>query len=151
GWVVRDRGARQAQLAANVRMALADALRFQKEGKWPEALAAARWAETLVQNGAAEPGVAEQVRALLVELTEQEATGRLLARLEEIRFLQADVNLREDRFALEDTMPSYREAFWSYGLQAEITTPADASALLQRQPALVQSIVAAALDHWLIL
>jgi serine/threonine protein kinase/Flp pilus assembly protein TadD len=149
GWVVRDRAARQARIVADLQVVLAEAQRARREGKWPQAQAAAKRAEALLNDGAADQALAQRVRDLLRELAEEEADGQLVARLEELRLLQADV--KENRFVLERALPDYRQAFHSYGLRADALTPAEAAALLLRRPLAVRATLVAALDHWLIL
>jgi tetratricopeptide (TPR) repeat protein len=151
GWVVRDRAARQARIRADATAAVGEAQRYQRDGQWPKALAAARQAEALLPDGADDPDLAGRVRELLRELAEQEADGRVTAALEEIRLRQAAVHGRENRFALEESLPEYRRAFAEYGVRVEEKTPRQAAALLRRRPAAVRAILLAALDHWLIL
>jgi serine/threonine protein kinase/Flp pilus assembly protein TadD len=151
GWVVRDRAARQAQAAADLRAALEEAQRSQGEGKWPQAQAAAKRAEALLRDCEAEPALAGRVRDLVRELDEQEADDRLVAELEAVRLRQAAVVVKEDRFALDEALPEYRQAFKDYGLRAEATPPEEAAALLRRRPPPVRGAALAALDHWLIL
>src|SRR5207302_7516664 len=45
GWVVRDRAARQARVAADLQAAVTEAQQSRGEGNWPRAQAAARRAE----------------------------------------------------------------------------------------------------------
>src|SRR5262249_21557134 len=111
----------------------------------------ARRAEALLEDGAAEPELARQVQDLLGELAEEAADRRLVARLDEIRLLQAEVNVQEDRFVLDSALPEYRPAFQDYGLRAGTTAPDEAAALLRRPPPAVRGAAVAALDHWLIL
>jgi serine/threonine protein kinase/Flp pilus assembly protein TadD len=151
GWVVRDRAARRARMSAEADAALQEAERCQREGKWPQALAAVRQAEALLRNDEAETELSQRVQGLLREVAEQEADGHLTAALEEIRLRQAAGHGRESRFALEETLPEYRQAFREYGLRAETMTSAQAAALLRRRPEAVRAILLAALDHWLIL
>jgi serine/threonine protein kinase/Flp pilus assembly protein TadD len=151
GWMVRDRAARQGKIAAAVASALDEARRFQGDGKWPQALAAVRRADALLQDGAAAPALAAQVQDLLHELSEKEADAQLIARLEDVRLLQAELNAKEDRFALEESLPQYQRAFCRYGLRADTTSPQEAAARLRRRPPAVRGILVAALDHWLIL
>jgi serine/threonine protein kinase/Flp pilus assembly protein TadD len=151
GWVVRDRAARQARTAAAVQAALEEAQRSHREGHWPQALAAAQRAEALLPDGAADPAVAERVQALLRELAEEEADGRLVARLNELRLLQAEVNVRENRFVLERALPEYRQAFGDYGLRVDVMAPEEAAARIRGRPSAVRATLVAALDHWLIL
>jgi serine/threonine protein kinase/Flp pilus assembly protein TadD len=151
GWVVRDRAARQAKLTADLQAAWDEAQRSRQEGRWPQAQAAAKRAEALLQDGADEPTLAGQVKDFLGELAQEEADRRLVDGLEKIRLGQAEVNLKENRFALEEALPEYRRVFLTYGLRAETVTPEEAAALLGRQPAAVRGTALAALDHWLIL
>jgi serine/threonine protein kinase/Flp pilus assembly protein TadD len=149
GWIMRDRAARQAKRTADVQAALKEAQRFQEEGLWPQAQAAAKRAEVLLQDGTAEPALAERVQSLLRNLAEQEADVRLVARLEAIRLRQADV--KDDRFVLDRSRVEYQQAFGTYGLRRDVTTPEQAAAVLRRRPPSVQSTLLAALDHWSIL
>jgi serine/threonine protein kinase len=151
GWVVRDRAARQAKMAGDLQAALDEGLRSRREGNWPQAQAAAKRAEALLQDGAANPELTEQVQGLLRELAEEEAYRRLIVRLEEIRLRQADVRAGENHFALEMALPEYRHAFRKYGLSVETTAPEEAAARLGRRPRAIRGILVAALDHWQIL
>jgi tetratricopeptide (TPR) repeat protein len=151
GWVVRDRAARQVQDAADLHAALEEVQRSRREGRWPQAQAAAQRAEALLRNGAAEPALARRVRGLLRELAEEEADRRLVARVEEIRLLQAEVNVKDNRFVLERAIPEYRQAFGDYGLRADGMEPAEAVALLRRRPPSVRGTLISALENWLIL
>jgi serine/threonine protein kinase/Flp pilus assembly protein TadD len=150
GWVVRDRAARQAKLASDVQTAQDEAQRFLGEGKLPQAQAAAKRAEALLHDGAADPHLAERVQSLLRELAEEEAVGRLIDQLRELRLRQAGVNAKENRFLVNRSRPDYQQAFRSYGLGME-KTPEDAAARLQSRPEPVRATLVAALDHWLIL
>jgi tetratricopeptide (TPR) repeat protein/predicted Ser/Thr protein kinase len=152
----RDQAVRQAANSRDVHEALAKAaaLREQarsggEQGKWTEARAVARRAEGLAQAGPVDPGLAERVGDLLHKLDEEEADRRLVARLEEIRLLQAEVNVKEGRFAMELALPEYRRAFAGYGLRA-MEAPAAAARIRGRPPA-VRGALVAALDHWLAL
>ena len=88
-------------------------------------------------------------RSLLRTLAEQEADVWLIARLEAIRLRQANVN--DDRFALPQSRVEYQQAFGTYGLRMDVTTPEQAAAVLGRRPPSVRSTLLAALDHWSIL
>jgi serine/threonine protein kinase/Flp pilus assembly protein TadD len=149
GWILRDRAARRNKIAGDLQTLLQEAQRFQKDGNWPQAQAAAKRADALLQEETADPALAERVQGLLRDLAEEEADGRLVARLEELRLLQADVN--KDSFVLERALPDYREAFADYGLQVTTVPPEEAARLLRSRPPAVRGILIAALDHWLIL
>jgi len=149
GWIVRDRAARQARRTADIQAAVKEGQRFQEEGLWPQALAAARRAEVLLQDGTAQPALAGRVKSLLRDLAEQEADVRLVARLEAIRLRQADV--KDDRFVLPESHVEYQQAFGTYGLRMGVTAPEQAAEVLRRRPPAVRSTLLAALDHWAIL
>jgi tetratricopeptide (TPR) repeat protein len=151
GWIVRDCAAWQAKIVTDVEAALDEAQHYQKEGKWPQAQAAAKRAEFLLEEGAAEPDLAERVQNLLRELADKEAEGRLLTNLENIRCLQAEVNVDEDRFVLERAFPEYGRVFGEFGLSADTTSAEEAATPLRRLPPAVHGPALAALDHWLIL
>jgi serine/threonine protein kinase/Flp pilus assembly protein TadD len=149
GWFVRDRAARQARIAGDIQTALKEAQQSRSEGKWPQAQAAAQRAQTLLQDGTTDPALAEQVHGLLRELAEDEADDRLVARLEQLRLLQAEV--KNEVFFLQRALPDYRQAFHDYGLLPDTMTPEEAAAQLLRRPAAVRGTMVAAIDHWLIL
>jgi tetratricopeptide (TPR) repeat protein len=110
----------------------------------------ARRAEGLAAGGPVEPGLAERVGALVGELDEEVADRQLVARLEEIRLLQAEVNVKENRFALERALPEYRQVFKDYGLPPG-GAPEAAAARLRGRPGAVRAAVVTALDEWLAL
>jgi serine/threonine protein kinase/Flp pilus assembly protein TadD len=149
GWIVRDRAAQQARRTADIQAALNEAQRFQEEGLWPQAQAAAQRAEILLRDGTAEPALAGRVKSLLRNLAEQEADVRLVARLEAIRLRQAE--MEGDRFFLARSRFEYQQAFGTYGLRMDVTTSEQAAAVLRRRPPSVRSTLLAALDHWSIL
>src|SRR5262249_56747003 len=103
------------------------------------------------EDGPVDPGLADQVGALLRELKEEQADRRVVARVEEVRLLQAAADVKKNRFALERALPEYREVFADYGLRAGSTEPAEAAARIRRRPAEVRDAVVAALDDWLAL
>jgi tetratricopeptide (TPR) repeat protein/predicted Ser/Thr protein kinase len=150
----RDQAIQQAVRSRDVRDALAraQALRNQAResnpAKWAEAREEARRAEALAEGGLVEAGLAERIAVLRCELDEEQADRALVARLDEIRLLQAEVNVKENRFAVERALPEYRQAFAEYGLRPDSTAPAEAAALLRRRPA-VRGAVVAGLDEWL--
>jgi serine/threonine-protein kinase len=151
GWVVRDQAAQQAKRTSDLREALDKAQRAKAEGKWPQAQAAARRAEALLDDGAAEPAVVHRVRALLQELADEDADRQIVVRLEALRLRQAETNIKENRFSVADALPDYRRAFRDYGMEAQTLAPAAVAARLQHRPPAVRNPVLAALDHWLIL
>jgi len=141
GWVMRDRAARQTQIENAVEIAVQDARQFQMEGKWPEAQTSASRASDLLKDGQW-PGLAERVHALLADC-------RLVTRLEEIRLLQADVDAKKNRFALDRALPEYRKAFKEYGLDFSTMSTMEAAALLQARAPAVHATLVVALEDWL--
>ena len=91
GWIMRDRAAQRARLTAQLDAFAEESQRLQKEGKVPQAQAAAARAEALLPYGAADPAVAQRVKALVRELAEEQADVVLLKSLEAVRLRQADV------------------------------------------------------------
>jgi serine/threonine protein kinase/Flp pilus assembly protein TadD len=151
GWIVRDRVARQSRAASELQAALTEAQRLREEGKWPQAQSAARRAAALLDEAGAGPALIDDVQDLVGELSQQESDARLIASLEEMRLLHADIDARESRFMFERVLPDYRQAFRTYGLPCDSLTPEQAADRIRRRPGSVQGIVVAALDHWLIL
>jgi tetratricopeptide (TPR) repeat protein len=151
----RDQVVGQARRSREVHDALTRAVLLRQEarsagglGKWAEARAMARRAEALAESGPVEPGLPERIAVLLRELDEEQADRTLVARLEEIRLLQAEVKVKGGGFALERAFPRFRQAFADYGWQPASTKPAEAIDLLRRRPA-VRSAAVAGLDDWL--
>jgi serine/threonine protein kinase/Flp pilus assembly protein TadD len=151
GWVVRDQSARQAKKTADLQAALKEARQLRGEGKLPQAQAAAQRAEAYLHEGAGGPDLAGEVKALLGELAEEEADGRLTATLKKMRLRQAETDVRDNSFLLTRARPDYQEAFRSYGLGMETMTPQEAATRLRSRPPVVRATLMAALDHWLIL
>src|SRR5262245_40466027 len=163
---LRYQAVQQAHRSQEVREALGRATKLREQAwsrqpgepgasatgqEWAEARAEARRAEEAAKRGPVDPGLAEQVEALLGELNEEEADRRLLDRLEEARLQQTELNVKEGRFAPERALPEYRRAFADYGLRHDSTDPAEAVARLRHRPAAVQSTAVAGLDEWLFL
>jgi serine/threonine protein kinase/tetratricopeptide (TPR) repeat protein len=148
GWIVRDRSAQRARLAADLQSALDESERYRADGQWPRAQAAAKRVEELVRDGAADAKLTEWAQGLLRDLAEEDSDRRLLARLEEMRLLQTEV--KDGEFDLQRALPDYRQAFQDYGLGPD-RAPGEAAARLLGRPERVRGTLMAALDHWLIL
>jgi serine/threonine protein kinase/Flp pilus assembly protein TadD len=151
GWVVRDRAAHRAKLATQLSTTLDEMQRSRAEGNWPQARASARRVEDLLYEGAAEEAMAARARSLLGDLAEQEADHRLVARLEEIRFAQAEVDETTDNFRIAASFPDYQRAFRDYGLCPDAMTLEQAVERLGRESPKVRDTVMGSLDHYLIL
>ncbi|MGO9922994.1 MAG: protein kinase domain-containing protein [Isosphaeraceae bacterium] len=148
GWIMRDRAARQAKLNDDLDAAVEESQRLQKEGKWPQAQAAAVRAEALLRDGAALPAGAERVRGLLRKLADEQLDVGFFASLEAIRGREAEV--RDDHFVMH-WRKFFEQAFIAYGLHRDAMAPEEAARAISRREPGVRGTVLAALDHWLIL
>jgi tetratricopeptide (TPR) repeat protein len=137
GWIVRDRAARRARIATDVQAALAEARRFQKEGRWPEGQAAARRAEALLASGGGDPELQQSVRTLLADL-------RMVAQLEDIRILRSSV--KDGYFNAEGADRAYAAAFRNDGIDVEALDSREAARRLRARAIRIE--LAAALDGW---
>jgi serine/threonine protein kinase/Flp pilus assembly protein TadD len=137
GWVMRDRAAQQARTAAEVRAARQEARRFQGQGKWPEARAAARRAQALLDSG----GGGDELRRSVHELRDD---LRMVRRLEEIRTLRSRV--KDGHFDDEGADRRYAAAFHNYGMDVETLDPSEAARRIAARAIRVE--LAAALDDW---
>src|SRR5689334_5030602 len=82
GWTVRDRAARQANVAGQVESILDEVDRLEREQKWPDALTAVRRAEAAAAGGQADTATAQRVRQRLKDL-------EFIDRLDQIRMKRA--------------------------------------------------------------
>ncbi len=129
----------RAAAEREVEVALDDAERLQEEGKWPEALLAARRAEPLLAAGLVKDSLRERVRERLADL-------KMIARLDDI-FLQMNVlNQGKVDFAAAD--PNYEKAFQDYGIDVLRLGPAAAAERIRTKA--ISKDLAAALQHWAI-
>ena len=136
----REREARRAKLAGHVELILSEIERLQREQKWPEALAAARRAEAAAAGGEADAATAQRVRQRLKEL-------EFLDRLEQIRMQRAtEVDGKFDNAGADR---NYARAFRDYGVDVEALPVETSIDRLKARPALVISL-AAALDDWVL-
>lgn len=149
GWVVGDRTARRAKAAADLRAAVEEAQQWRREGQWPRALAAARRAEAMLDDGGAGPALAESVRVLLAELAEEEADARFVGLLDKIRLAQTEVDVDRSRFVIEKALPEYRRVFGESGFLPGALSPGEAAAMVRRRPEAIRQALVASLDHWL--
>src|SRR5262249_38597515 len=113
----------QAELTREAEEALSQAtsLRAQARaegstGKWAEARAQARRAETLLERLSDEPGLNERVHALLRDMDDEEDDRRLLARVEEIRLLRSEVGPLDIKLNYSRGAPEYQAALRAYGV-----------------------------------
>ena len=96
---------------------------------------------------AADPALTARVRALAVELTDEEADLKLIDRLRDVRLAQYEATGSARAQALK-LIRSYREAFAGRGLTPGGDEPA-AAAWVRRRPAELRERLLAGLDGWL--
>ena len=116
GWVVRDRSVRRATLAELVGRGLEDSEAMYRQGKLPEAVAAAEKAHgLLLAGGAGDTELGRQASEWLAELD-------MAARLEDWHTSALD---RADEL---ETVAGYARAFREYGIDVEALTSDEAAA-----------------------
>jgi serine/threonine protein kinase/Tfp pilus assembly protein PilF len=133
GWNVRDRAARQAAVEREVTSALKEAEQWQEQGKWPEALSAAKRAEGLLA-GSGSDELRERVHQFRKDLD-------MVLRLDDIRLLSSD------KFDFERSDQAYAQAFADYGIDVERLPADEAGARIRGRPG-VATALTAALDDW---
>jgi tetratricopeptide (TPR) repeat protein len=125
------RAQQRAAAEQEVAVGLREAARLQDEGKWPEALAAARRAEAVLAGGAVSAALEEEVRQRRADL-------EMVATLEEIRLQKASQD--------PAVGPAYAKAFREYGIDVTALDPVQAGEHIGQKGIRVQ--LAAALDDW---
>ncbi len=149
GWAVRDRaaretevarqrGERQAKVAGEVESILGEVDRLEEERKWPEALEAARRAEAALAGGEAHPATAERVHRRLKEL-------EFIGGLERIRM--EDATLDDGKYDYAERDRHYARAFREHGVDIDELPVETSIDRLKNRPALAV-VLAAALDDW---
>jgi serine/threonine protein kinase/tetratricopeptide (TPR) repeat protein len=131
----------RAVVQVEVGRILQEAATFQEEGKWPEALAAARHAEAAAMLGPTDEGLRERVRRRRADLD-------MVAKVEEIRLLNSmgSSTAKEETFDTAVRDPEYAQAFRQYGVDVVGLGPADVGARIRATS--VSVALAAALDDW---
>ncbi len=137
GWNVRDRAARQTAVEQEVKLAVKEAEQWQEQGKWPEALSAAKRAEGLLAGGGSDE-LRERVHQLRTDLD-------MVLRLDDIRLLSSE--WKDDKFDFESADQAYTQAFADYGIDVARLPADEAAALIRGRPG-VAIALAAALDDW---
>jgi tetratricopeptide (TPR) repeat protein len=110
GWVARDKAARQMVTKERVTMALEEARARHKEGKWPEALAAAKRAEALLASGGGDEEIHREVREVLADM-------QMLANLERARTRHTELSSLGWDHVVEDK--DFAQAFRDYGIDID--------------------------------
>jgi tetratricopeptide (TPR) repeat protein len=140
GWVLRDQAARRAETEREASAALEEAAQWQREGRLPEALAAARRAAWVADAGDAGAAFRQRVQARRADL-------EWVAELEEARLQMTAV--KEGHFDDELGDRLFAEAFQKAGLDVEAVPAAEAAERIQQSS--VATELAAALDYWIVI
>jgi serine/threonine protein kinase/Flp pilus assembly protein TadD len=138
GWILRDRGARQKILEAEIALALKEITNSYEQDKLPDAFAAVRRAETLLASGMASDEVHQRVRQWRDDL-------ELVAKLADIR-AQPMTTVDGEFMDWASADPAYREAFRHYGLDLEVLHPDQAAGRIKASG--IKERLLAALDDW---
>lgn len=149
GWTLRDRAARQAdadrergerasRLAARVDSALAATDRLVLQGKWQQALASARLAQSSIAEEEADDGTREKAAVAVREL-------EFVVELDRVR-LAVSV-WKDGGFDYAGADSAYADAFRTFGVDVESLPPAEAASRLLRHGRVVQ-FVGVVLDQW---
>jgi tetratricopeptide (TPR) repeat protein/serine/threonine protein kinase len=150
GWVVRDRAAREEEqerdrtarltkVAGQAKLILTEVERLEIEQKWPDALAAARRAQAVIDGGETGQDTCDRVRQVLADL-------ELVARLEEIRLREGELYVGAG-FDHAAAAQLYAAAFRDYGVDLARRSADEAAARLRSRP-VIAGCLAAGLDHW---
>jgi superkiller protein 3 len=110
GWVARDTAARQMVTKERVTMALEEAHKRHKEGKWPEALTAAKRADALLASGGGDEEIHREVREVLADM-------QMLANLERARTRHTEISTFGWDHVQEDK--DFAQAFRDYGIDID--------------------------------
>jgi hypothetical protein len=127
----------QATVEREALLALQETTRFQEQGKWPEALSAARRAEGLTSAGFAGDDLRRRAEQRRREL-------ELVAKLEEIRLL--NTSEKGEHLDTEQKLDAYAQASREYGINVSALSPEEAGARIRATGVAVET--AAALDDW---
>jgi eukaryotic-like serine/threonine-protein kinase len=138
GWLARDRQARRKATEALVDEALRESEAQGGQGKWAEAVGAARRARGLLEGGPADEGLRRRVDERLADLD-------LVARLEGVR-LEFAVTMGKGPSGFAWVGESYAAAFRGYGIDVDELDPDEAGRRLHA--CAVRAELAAALVDW---
>ncbi len=136
GWIARDRATRQSLVKERVTLALEEARERQRDGRWREALDAAKRAEALVLTGGSDEPTHRHVREVLGDM-------EMLAELEGARVRSTENSVGYD-LVQEDS--GYARAFQEYGIDID-ALDCDTAARLIRSRAIRYELTVF-LDSW---
>jgi serine/threonine-protein kinase len=139
-YLAHQRAAREATTAVAVNRAMAESALLRDQARaapvgdltaWGGALAAARRATELLEQGEGSPPLHARVQILLAEVTRGEAAARAQARAAEAdrRMMERLIEIRTgvaDELDREKTNAQYATAFRGYGIDVDALDPAEA-------------------------
>jgi serine/threonine-protein kinase len=134
--IARDRAARQALIRERVTLALGEARRRQEEGRWREALDAAKRAEALAAAGETDVETLLQVREVLGDM-------QMLANLEDVR---ARSTINEAGYDLKEEDRGTAQAFREYGIDIDELDRDEAAARIKARS--IRYELTVFLDSW---
>jgi serine/threonine protein kinase/tetratricopeptide (TPR) repeat protein len=138
-WVLSDRAARSALTAQQVERALEEGAGLRDQGKWPEALGAARRAQGLLAGGGG-----DELRRRADELR---GDLEMVLKLVETRFPDAAGGAEESFLDQAGAEAKIARAFREYGIDIEALDPAEAADRVRGRP--IRQQLTLALDHWI--
>jgi eukaryotic-like serine/threonine-protein kinase len=115
-----------------------EAVRWQQEERWPEALSAIRRAQGVLHGFGADAGLRQQI-------DERGKDLEMAQRLEEAR-LQAATGLKDEHFDFGACIAAYGEAFAWYGLDVKHRDSGAAAEFIRSRS--ISKQLVAALDYW---
>jgi serine/threonine protein kinase/Flp pilus assembly protein TadD len=147
GWMARDRTAREREIAQDratrqavirerVTLALEEARKRQQEGRWREALDAAKRAEALMATGESDEETHNRVREVLGDM-------QMLVNLEDVR---ARSTANESGFDLKEEDSGNARAFREYGIDIDALDRDEASQRIRARSICFE--LAVFLDSW---
>jgi serine/threonine protein kinase/Tfp pilus assembly protein PilF len=150
GWAVRDRAAqeaeiarerdeRQAKLAGQLELILAEIEQLLRQQKWADALVAARRASDLATGGDADAEAGGRVKGMIQDL-------ELVRLLDDIRASRSEL-FEEQQFDYSTTAEQYAAAFRDAGIDLARLSPEEATQRL-RSRSTVQTAFIPVLDDW---
>jgi eukaryotic-like serine/threonine-protein kinase len=136
GWAVRDRAARRAEMDQEAARAWQEAVQLYGLARGPEALAEARRARTLVEQGGRDERLRRQVLDLVGDL-------EAVRKLEEVRLQTTE---QWNDLHVEQAEADYARAFRELGIDVDRLDPAEAAARVRAR--MIRAELLAFLDQW---
>jgi serine/threonine protein kinase/tetratricopeptide (TPR) repeat protein len=138
GWATRDRDARQAAVDQDANLALKEAERLLGQGKYPDALSAAKRAEGILAGGGTDE-LRARVQVMRNDL-------EMVLCLEGIRLQRHVVNTGTEHDPR--TEATYARVFRDYGIDVESLPAGEAAERIRARPIRVELVLG--LDDWLL-